>query len=587
MENKAFYLLKRWCDKLIGLQLPDTFGPELAGGIMCPACHRIHGRCADVLPAFSLLYGKTGDKRYYDAAKRVFRWSERTLRRKDGSMYNDSNQSWKCIAVFAAIALGETITKYGDILEPSFTEELKESLQAKAEYVASESFLSSRPVINYPVSSAAALRYAGMILNRPDFCREAERRYRTVMENNITPDNFLFGEGHTPTAKTERGCCAVDMGYNMEESYSNLAIYATLCKDREKQERVASLFRASLGFLLPDGGLDNSFGCRSDKWTYYGSRTSDGMAVGLSLLSGFDPTFAEAAWRNFSMMEKCTTDDLLSGGFQYGEAKEPPCAHHSITHSKALAALCEAGDYTLNTVALPIETEAERYSGISRFDSLGIYRVSYGSWIASACFGDCQLPPEKLPGSGGVLTLLYHRALGVISASSMTRYYLSEPNNMQLSRHQDEIGYTAPRIEAGGFSSAYERCAEAKAGRDEKSCELSFAGHMRDIRGKEGDKFSISYRFSENSLKITLLCGGEADFLFNAVSDAAAPERISEDRIRFGKSGDSYSVAASSVIECAGERTWTPCGGFMSFPLRLHLTAGKEETFEIFYGTAL
>ena len=34
--------------------------------------------------------------------------------------------------------------------------------------------------------------------------------------------------------------------------------------------------KSHLAFLLPDGGLDNSMGSRSCKWTYWGSRTSDG-----------------------------------------------------------------------------------------------------------------------------------------------------------------------------------------------------------------------------------------------------------------------------------------------------------------------
>lgn len=592
MKSKAYGLLKRWCDKLISLQLPDSFGPELAGGIMCPACHRIHGRCADALPAFSYLYEVTGDARYYDAAKRVFHWSERNMRRGDGSMYNDSNSGWKCIAVFAAISLGETIMNAGKAFETSFMHELKESLLSKAEYVASDAFLAARPVVNYPCSSTAALQYAGIILDRPDFCDEAERRYRLVVDNYITPDNLLYGEGHPSPDVSPKGCCAIDMGYNMEESYSNLAIYASLCRDPEKLKCVASLFRTGLDFLLPDGGLDNSFGCRSDKWTYYGSRTSDGMAVGLSLLydAGLDPEFYEAACRNLHVMERCTSDGLLSGGVQYGEAGEPPCSHHAITHSKALVALCrcsrlapgennggisEGADFT--------QIPGASVRAIKEYKSAGIYRVRYGGWTATACVSDCGLQTERLPGSGGTLTLIYHRALGVISASSMAKYFLSEPNNMQLSRHRDVIEYTAPRIVSGAYCSAFERNPEVSVSDNVGSAGLSFNGRLCDISGKYGGNigYEMCYRFEQDALTITLRCDTDADFLFYAVSDVSAPERLSGNSLSFGKSGGSYTISASSALECDEERTWTPCGGFMSFPIRLHMRAGTKEILTI------
>lgn len=45
-EELYFGLLKDWCDALISLQLSDTQRKELKGGMVCPACGRIHGRTA-------------------------------------------------------------------------------------------------------------------------------------------------------------------------------------------------------------------------------------------------------------------------------------------------------------------------------------------------------------------------------------------------------------------------------------------------------------------------------------------------------------------------------------------------------------
>ena len=45
---------------------------------------------------------------------------------------------------------------------------------------------------------------------------------------------------------------------------------------------VATSLRAHLEFMLPDGAWDNSWGTRNYKWTYWGSRTSDGTVPGIS-----------------------------------------------------------------------------------------------------------------------------------------------------------------------------------------------------------------------------------------------------------------------------------------------------------------
>ena len=49
MANEYFALLKEWCDTLLELQVTEKKAPALYGGILCPSCARIHGRCADAI----------------------------------------------------------------------------------------------------------------------------------------------------------------------------------------------------------------------------------------------------------------------------------------------------------------------------------------------------------------------------------------------------------------------------------------------------------------------------------------------------------------------------------------------------------
>lgn len=63
MKNAYLDLLKCWCDRLMELQIREISDSRLNGGILCPVCHRLHGRSADILPSLMLLFRDTGKER--------------------------------------------------------------------------------------------------------------------------------------------------------------------------------------------------------------------------------------------------------------------------------------------------------------------------------------------------------------------------------------------------------------------------------------------------------------------------------------------------------------------------------------------
>jgi len=42
-------LLQTWCDGLLSSQVTSIANPGLSGGLLCPACGLIHGRCGDAV----------------------------------------------------------------------------------------------------------------------------------------------------------------------------------------------------------------------------------------------------------------------------------------------------------------------------------------------------------------------------------------------------------------------------------------------------------------------------------------------------------------------------------------------------------
>ena len=67
MKERAFKLMKEWCDTLLTYRV-STNTPYTDGALLCPACHVIHGRIADLSFPLTLLYVKENDEKYLAAA---------------------------------------------------------------------------------------------------------------------------------------------------------------------------------------------------------------------------------------------------------------------------------------------------------------------------------------------------------------------------------------------------------------------------------------------------------------------------------------------------------------------------------------
>src|SRR5690349_11366757 len=78
-------LLTTWCDGMIVRQVTAMREPALFGGLLCPACVLIHGRCGDAVYPFLRMARSTRNSKYLDAAVRVHEWTEQQVSRPDGS----------------------------------------------------------------------------------------------------------------------------------------------------------------------------------------------------------------------------------------------------------------------------------------------------------------------------------------------------------------------------------------------------------------------------------------------------------------------------------------------------------------------
>jgi hypothetical protein len=81
--------LRTWRDGLLARQVTEMRDTAFYGGLLCPSCAFIHGRCGDAVYPLLRMAHTTGETKYVRAAMRVHEWSQARVSRADGSWIND------------------------------------------------------------------------------------------------------------------------------------------------------------------------------------------------------------------------------------------------------------------------------------------------------------------------------------------------------------------------------------------------------------------------------------------------------------------------------------------------------------------
>lgn len=449
VQAEAHELLMEWMEALLTYQVSHS-NSSLDGGLLCPACSRIHGRCGDAV--FPLMYTaeKTSNVKYINAAKRLMKWME-NVHQPDGSWMNDVNVSgWNGTTVFAAISLYEALHNYGHLLDDSTKNVWRERLLSAGEFIYKNDVIYSRrregmpnQNVNYSASATYALWTIGKEFNRKDFIEKAQLIASDLKAFFTKNDYFLFGEGPEISKKTKNGCLPVDLGYNVEESLPNMMAYAAMANDNELKQLIQKSMDTHLEFMLPDGAWDNSWGTRSFKWTYWGGRTSDGMMGGFAMADAEkQPQYYEGIRRNIALLKKATNNGLLYGGMHYADCNIDPCIHHTFSHAKALASF----------LSLPVETPPhgllprEANYGTKYFKDINTWLVAENDWKATITGFDAEYKVKGTHPMGGAMSMLWHKNTGPVFAATMNKYTMIEAPNMQSYLQENKMSGT-PRVE--------------------------------------------------------------------------------------------------------------------------------------------
>ncbi len=518
-------VLKTWCNGLIAHQVKE--GSD-AGGIFCPSHQFVHGRCGDIVYPLITMYNITREKKYLEAADKVFNWSESHISQPDGSWTNESGgkNDWKGISCFSAIALGEALRHHGHLLDAVTKEKWMNRLRKGADYILYNITYETGD-INYPMSSAASMAVCWKVLGDKKYLDRAKELAHFAIQH-FTKNSLIWGEGvRGPNDTTPKGLRPIDIPYNIEESLPNLALYGLITENKEVLDMVTLSMQSHIRWMLPDGGLDAGWCSRQYKWNYFGSATSDGCMGGFALMSNRDERFNEAGLRNLLLRKSYTHDGLLYGGADFYSLKIPCCIHQTMTTAKGLATAIDAGMSSFKSVSLPSDTAY----GLQEWEEAGVVQIAFGPWRASVTTNDIASSPKRGGHPmGGALSMLWHSQSGPLAVASMNDYALYEKTNMQIPKSDFGKACLTPRLEVKYndtlYSNIYDSKADMRWVKKGDSLIVTVIGDLRNRKGEElpGGRSHFTIRYTFTPSRFQMATNSKADnikLIFPVVAQSA------------------------------------------------------------------
>ena len=430
MASKYQDLLFEWCDYLVKSQITDEKN-KFFGGFRCESCEGVmHGRADNAVYPLTFAYVLTGKKEYLAAAENLLVFRKK-LTKFSGAVQNDFDSPWKGITAFSAINLLKTLTYFGDKIPLAFKKNMEKCAKNSARWVHRHMKKGYPANINYYCAASLVNALYADRYHVDSYKKRSEELLDYCM-GLFTENGLLSGEAKPHDGRSERGCLPIDIGYIVEESMPCLLHTATLLGKEEVVKKLTEYAEKQLDFFLPDGGWDNSFGVRNNKWTYYGSRTSDGCIGAFWALSKRKDIFAEVSERTYLILKKCTHEGKLYGGVRYYENGQKACVHHTFCHA---CALTDALVYGISEGKRQTLSCDERGIGYKFYPEISTYKIGVGDYLATLTGYDFAAYTYKNGAShagGGCLSLLYKKSEGALIAGSVYDYKRTEKNNMQL-----------------------------------------------------------------------------------------------------------------------------------------------------------
>jgi hypothetical protein len=372
-------------------------------------------------------------------------------------------------------------------------------------------------------------------------------------------------------------------------------LYGLLNKEEELLGMVTASLQTHMEFMLPDGGWDNSWGTRNYKWTYWGSRTSDGCQPAYALLADRDPRFYRVALKNTQLLQQCTVNGLLMGGPHYNTHHVPVSAHHTFCHIKALATMLDHERPTVKPEGKLLPRESAY--GLRFFEDIQTWLIATGKFRATVTGYDREYKAmHNGHASGGALTMLWHEQTGPLLVASMNSYQLVEAGNMQSNTDPHKMELT-PRMELSSNGIMYMNisCLDATVTAKQTGDTIIIQTSSRLVDQDQNDPpqgpvyCHTEYTFTPKKITCTLRCEKAPAAYQNNIRIvvpviAASTEKVQtagNNKISIQKSKALVTINADQLLtrlKTTGDRFFNFVPGLEAIPLAI---PGQRGTVEI------
>lgn len=589
-QKQSFNLLKTWCDAMIRNQVNNPTNSITDGSLYCHACEVVHGRCNDAIYPFMYMADVTGNQKYLDAAIKLMEWSVNVDGPKGSWTNMIDPESWNGITVFGAIALGEALHHHGHLLSEELKEKWDTRLKAAIEFVY-EKFDMHFSHINYRFTAIYAFYFLGKYFNEEKYITRSKDFVALIPDYLTEPNKLIFGEDKPDNDKSAKGLYPIDLGYNVEETLNAAVQYAVLEKDEELLKLLTESMNGHLEFMLPDGSWDNSFGTRQNKWTYWGSRTTDGCQPAFALMAGRNPALGTAAVLSTELLERCTLNGLLAGGLHYESHGVKPCIHHTFSHAKSLAFVLDNADCIKNVnKETPIPRSVN--DGIKHFPELDVWLGARGPWKSTVSSYDQIWKKEySVAARGGALAVLWHEKVGPLFTASMAEYLMVEDYNQQP---QPGIDFClTPRVERFVNEVWYTNIYDLKAkvavtddnGIIDFAVNTTLTNRENETLKKTGGDFKLNYLFDEEKtiikvFRTTAALNGDALVLPVISPTGEKIVKVLDNKIEIHKPEGTVVIEANVPIkikESEKERIFNQVPGMEVLPIMIVFPKGIKK----------
>lgn len=568
-------------DALLQRQVHVTNSPD-HGAITCAHCNVLHTRAAEAVYPFTVAWTIGRKHEYLNGAKSTAAWLLKQ-QQPDGS-WKETPEEWTGTTTDQLLMLLLSYPLLADSLTNMEQQAWKSSMRKAADYlmkVMTPEFAS----INYVATTTATLAKAWELLGNETYrLRATALAHRTI--SKMDDDGFLNGEG----GRSHKNKMGVDLGYNMEMSLWGLGLYAKVCGDTLVKRYVAHALKSHVNFIYPDGSLDGSWGIRMNKWTMFGSATSDGCQGLFSLFSDDDDRYAAASYKNLQFLRtNILPDGLIGYGPQYAELfNKPPCIYPTFTKAKNLALAWSLEHKTTRRLA-PIPTQLTGWA--KHWPTLDVVQVRTKNFMATITgytYKDLAAGAKSkymYRPTGGTLSYLWAKDFGAVQASSATVY--SRPEPMSFPEAPGIITIT-PRIEytdsLGYFTNLFEY--DSKIQLNKKAADQFVVTATGELKDKNwfggGVGYRLDYLFTDQYIEKTVkLTWHDAWPEVSIIEPFVQPKGMVIRQVdpktivfRSGKKSFRFRITSGAATIVAGEGAehyWAPYPALKAYPLRIVL----------------